>query len=138
MTINKLLNFLIAAVWLVNGLFCKVLNYVPRHREIVAGILGSEHALLFTKAIGFAEIAMAIWIVSGFLAKLNTITQVLIIATMNIIEFILAPGLLLNAPALPLSRKRNARHSCLYLSVTPNYYGNSFQNHWLLIHCLSV
>jgi hypothetical protein len=95
MTINKLLNFLIAAVWLVNGLFCKVLNYVPRHREIVAGILGSEHALLFTKAIGFAEIAMAIWIVSGFLAKLNTITQVLIIATMNIIEFILAPGLLL-------------------------------------------
>jgi hypothetical protein len=94
MTNNKLLNFLIAAVWLVNGLFCKVLNYVPRHREIVAGILGSEHALLFTKAIGFAEIAMAIWIVSGFLAKLNTITQVLIIATMNIIEFILAPGLL--------------------------------------------
>jgi hypothetical protein len=31
MTGYQLLNYLIAAVWLVNGLFCKVLNLVPRH-----------------------------------------------------------------------------------------------------------
>ncbi len=40
MTRNQILNYLIAAVWIANGLFCKVLNLVPRHQEIVARIIG--------------------------------------------------------------------------------------------------
>ena len=95
MTINKLLNYLIAAVWLANGLFCKVLNLVPRHQEIVARITGSIHAGVLTRLIGLAEIAMAIWILSGFRSKLNAITQAVIIATMNSLEYMLAPDLLL-------------------------------------------
>ena len=95
MTKNKLLTYLIAAVWIANGLFCKVLNLVPRHRQIVARIIGTEHATVLTKAIGCAEIAMALWILSGFRSRLNAITQVLVIATMNTLEFILAPDLLL-------------------------------------------
>lgn len=70
-TPNKLLNFLIALVWLVNGLFCEVLNGVPRHQAIVASIPGDDHAILFTKLIVFAEIVMAMWIVSGYLARLT-------------------------------------------------------------------
>lgn len=93
--IHKVLNFLIAAVWLVNGLFCKVLNLVPRHQEIVGKILGIEFAYIFTKLIGFSEIVMAIWILSSIKTKLNATTQILIIATMNIIELILVPDLLL-------------------------------------------
>ena len=92
---NKVLNFLIATIWLANGLFCKVLNVVPRHQEIVGRILGSDHAELFTKGIGFAEIAMAIWIVSGYLSRVNTLMQVVIIGTMNLLEFFLVPDLLL-------------------------------------------
>jgi uncharacterized membrane protein YphA (DoxX/SURF4 family) len=95
LTLNKLLNYLIAAVWLANGLFCKVLNGVPRHQEIVARILGNDHAALLTRLIGLAEITMAIWIVSGYMARLNAISQIMIIATMNILEFILVPDLLL-------------------------------------------
>ena len=38
---------------------------------------------------------MAIWILSKIKPKLNAITQIIIIATMNILEFILVPGLLL-------------------------------------------
>jgi hypothetical protein len=94
-TLSKLLNYLIAAVWLANGLFCKVLNGVPRHQEIVARILGNGHAGLLTRLIGVAEITMAVWIVSGFRPRLNAITQIMIIATMNIMEFILVPDLLL-------------------------------------------
>jgi uncharacterized protein YqjF (DUF2071 family) len=92
---RKILNYLIAGVWIANGLFCKVLNLVPRHQEIVARILGTAHAEVFTRAIGFAEIAMAVWILSGFKSKLNAITQVLVIGTMNSVEFIMAPDLLL-------------------------------------------
>jgi hypothetical protein len=95
MSTNKLLNYLIATVWIINGLFCKLLNLVPRHQEIVARILGIENAGLITKAIGLSEIAMAAWILSGFRTRLNTIIQILVIATMNILEFILAPDLLL-------------------------------------------
>ena len=95
MSTNKLLNYLIATVWIINGLFCKVLNLVPRHQEIVARILGIGNAGLITKAIGLSEIAMAVWILSGFRTRLNTIIQILVIAIMNILEFILAPDLLL-------------------------------------------
>jgi hypothetical protein len=95
MTSNKLLNYLIAAVWIVNGLFCKVLNLVPRHQEIVARIIGNVHAGGLTRAIGFSEMAMAVWILSGLKTKLNAITQVVVIATMNGLEFLMASDLLL-------------------------------------------
>ena len=110
MTINKLLNYLIAAVWLANGLFCKVLNLVPRHQEIVARIIGNAHAGVLTRLIGLAEIAMAVWILSGFRTKLNAITQAVIIATMNSLEFLLAPDLLLWG-------RFNALYAFLFISV---------------------
>lgn len=95
MSKSQLINYFIAAIWLINGLFCKVLNLVPRHQDIVGRILGNEHAGILTKAIGLAEIGMAIWIVSRYKQRLNAMTQIAIIATMNILEFILVPDLLL-------------------------------------------
>ena len=94
-TIYKLVIYLTAAVWLINGLFCKILNMVPRHGQIVTRILGSQYADIHTKAIGMAEILMALWIISGIQSRLNAIMQILIIITMNILEFFLAPDLLL-------------------------------------------
>ncbi|MDE5451194.1 hypothetical protein BAX94_12920 [Elizabethkingia meningoseptica] len=93
--LHKIISYSIAAVWLVNGLFCKVLNFVPRHREIVANIIGHEYSKSFTIIIGFAEILMAVWILTGWKSRLNAITQSIVIATMNIMEFILVPHLLL-------------------------------------------
>ena len=92
---KKFLRYFIAAVWLINGLFCKLLNLVPRHQQIVARILGEEHAVLFTKIIGGGEVLMAIWIISRFRHRLCTFTQIILVATMNVIEFFVAPDLLL-------------------------------------------
>jgi len=92
---SKLLNYFIATVWVANGLFCKVLNLVPRHQEIVARILGNQHARQFTSLIGLSEIGMAAWIISGIKSRINAIAQILIIATMNALEFFLVPDLLL-------------------------------------------
>ena len=92
---HQILTYLIATIWLVNGLFCKVLNLVPRHQEIVATIMGGNHAKLFTFLIGIAEIAMAVWILIGIWSRLNAITQITVIAIMNTLESILAPDLLL-------------------------------------------
>jgi len=85
----------IALVWLVNGLFCKLLNMVPRHQEIVRRILGSDHAFLLTKAIGVGEMLMVVWIVSRIKSKWCAIAQIGLVVTMNTIEAILAPDLLL-------------------------------------------
>jgi hypothetical protein len=92
---DKIFNYFIALVWLVNGLVCKVLNLVPRHQQIVARILGNGHAIVFTRLIGISEILMAIWIISKIKPKLNAITQMFIIAVMNTIEIVLARDLLL-------------------------------------------
>jgi uncharacterized membrane protein YphA (DoxX/SURF4 family) len=93
--IHKILTFCIAAVWIVNGLFCKLLNLVPRHKQIIATILGDGYSGLFTILIGLSEIVMAVWILSGFKTKLQTILQIAVVATMNIIEFYVVPDLLL-------------------------------------------
>lgn len=94
-TFHKALNFLIALVWIINGLICKILNLVPRHEQIVAEILGDENSRLFTFLIGLSEIIMAIWVLSKYKSKWNAIVQIAIVASMNILEFILIPGLLL-------------------------------------------
>lgn len=93
--LHKALTFLISGVWFFNGLFCKVLGFVPRHEEIVARILGEDYSRPLTILIGLSEIIMAVWVISKFKSKLNTITQILVVATMNILEFILVSDLLL-------------------------------------------
>ena len=72
-----------------------MLNLVPRHEQIVARILGDDYARPLTIIIGLSEIIMAVWILSGYKTKLNAIAQISVVATMNILEFILVPDLLL-------------------------------------------
>ncbi len=93
--IHKTLTICIALIWFANGLLCKVLNLVPRHEQIVGKILGAEHSRTITLLIGLSEITMGIWILSGFKSRFNAIVQIIIIATMNTLEFILVPDLLL-------------------------------------------
>ncbi len=93
--IYNILTYGFAAVWIANGFFCKVLNLVPRHEQIVERILGNDYSRQLTITIGLSEIIMATWILSGYKTKLNAIAQMAVVATMNLLEFILVPDLLL-------------------------------------------
>jgi hypothetical protein len=93
--VHKILNYSIASIWMINGLFCKISNFVPRHLAIVSEILDHRHGRIFTILIGSSEVLMAVWILSKFKSKLNAITQIIIIGLMNVLEFILVPELLL-------------------------------------------
>ena len=86
------------------GLFCKVLNFVPRHEQIVARILGAGCARTLTEAIGAAEILMAVWVLSGIAARFNAVTQIAVIGAMNVLEFILAPTCCYGAGSIPSLR----------------------------------
>lgn len=68
---------------------------MPRHEQIVGRILNQDNSRLLTILIGSFEIAMAVWILSNFRSKINAIAQIIIVALMNSIEFILVPDLLL-------------------------------------------
>lgn len=92
---RKILTYAIAMVWITNGLFCKILNLVPRHEQIISRILGSDYSKAFTILIGLSEIIMTIWVLSNYKSRFNAIAQIIIVATMNILEFILVPDLLL-------------------------------------------
>lgn len=91
----NILTFLIALIWLINGLVCKVLNLVPRHEQIVASILGDNYSGQLTVLIGILEIIMAIWILTKYKSKFNAIVQIAVVGVMNVLEFILVPELLL-------------------------------------------
>ena len=91
----RLLTYLLALVWLANGLLCKVLGLVPRHAAIVARILGPAHAGLLTRLIGLAEIGMAVWVVSGFKRRWCALAQIGLVLGMNTLEYFLASDLLL-------------------------------------------
>ncbi|MDX9751284.1 MAG: DoxX-like family protein [Flavobacteriales bacterium] len=92
---TKAFRYFLALIWLVNGLGCKVLGLVPRHEQIVAAILGIRHAHAFTLSIGLAESVMALWILSGWRYRLCALTQMAVIAVMNVMEFFAVPELLL-------------------------------------------
>ena len=94
-TKHSIITFFIAAVWFANGLFCKVLNFVPRHQEIIARILGDDHARSLTLMIGLLEVAMSAWILSGIRRRFCALTQMVLVASMNTLEFFLVPDLLL-------------------------------------------
>lgn len=123
-TKHKLLTYFIAIVWFANGFFCKVLNLVPRHQQIVARILGNDNARFLTILIGFAETGMAIWIVSRLWTRLNVILQIIIIAAMNTLEFFLAANLLLWG-------KANAFFAFLFILLI--YYNEFYLNKKLVL-----
>lgn len=89
------MTYFIAAVWFINGFFCKVLNLVPRHQEIVYHITKYEAARKLTVLIGVSEVLMAFWVASQFKSKLNAGIQIFVVLLMNVIEFTKVPELLL-------------------------------------------
>jgi hypothetical protein len=91
----RYLTYFITLVWLANGLLCKVLGLVPRHAAIVARILGPAYAGPLTRLIGLAEVGLAIWLLSGRYRRWCVVTQMVLVATMNLLEAWLAPDLLL-------------------------------------------
>jgi DoxX-like family len=116
--LHKTISYLIPLVWFVNGLFCKMLNFVPRHQQIVERILQTNQSRMITLAIGISEVCMTIWIMSKYKKRINAVFQIAIVLTMNTLEFIVAPDLLLWG-------KMNAVFAILFVFLI---YYNEFYN----------
>lgn len=96
MSVITMLRIVTAGVWIVFGLVFKVLNVVPRHREIVAAVLGEEASGPVIFFVGAAETLLGMWVLSGIRPRLCAAVQTAAIVTMNAMELTLARHLLLS------------------------------------------
>ncbi|MBL8020130.1 MAG: hypothetical protein JNM27_10740 [Leptospirales bacterium] len=96
----QILRLTIGGVWAFHGIYSKILEGIPRHRLIVARVLGADAAGPITILIGIGEVLIAVWLVSGKFPRLCALFQTLILASMNFLEIRLANDLLLSAPGM--------------------------------------
>jgi uncharacterized membrane protein YphA (DoxX/SURF4 family) len=75
----------VAAVWLYEGLWCKVLGRVESQREVVRAVprLGPRFGAPFLKVLGVIEIALAVWVMTGFAPGLCAIVQTILLVVLN-------------------------------------------------------
>ncbi len=87
----------VAAVWLVHGLYNKLLGGSPRHLAIVQSVPGLEGAtgVHVLTAVGIVEVALALWILSGPAARACATAQTVLLLSMNVVELTFARRLLL-------------------------------------------
>jgi len=94
---GRLSTLVVASVWLIHGLFNKLLHFSPRHLQIVQsvpGLAGSRGEVVLT-AVGVCEVGLAVWVVSGWAATICAAFQTVFLLSMNIVELSVARSLLL-------------------------------------------
>lgn len=94
---TKALRLGVAGVWLVHGLYNKLLGGSPRHLAIVQSVPGlggatGERVLIL---VGVFEVAVAVWILSGRASRLCAAAQTAALLSMNVVELTFARDLLL-------------------------------------------
>jgi uncharacterized membrane protein YphA (DoxX/SURF4 family) len=83
--IGRAARLTLAAVWLHQGLWAKVLDGDPSHREIVGRMPGMNagRARAATVAIGLLEASMAVWVMSGRRPRACAAMQTALMAGFN-------------------------------------------------------
>ena len=75
----------VAAVWLYEGLWCKILGRVQSQVEVVTAVpkLGPRFGAAFLKVLGVVEVALAVWVVTGVAPGTCAIVQTALLIVLN-------------------------------------------------------
>jgi len=86
----------VAAVWLYEGLWCKLLGREKQQFEIVTAVprYGPRFGALFLKLLGTVEVAIAVWVISGSHAVACATVQTLLLVGLNANGLVWARGLI--------------------------------------------
>ncbi len=80
-----IIRLAVAAVWLYEGLWNKVLGRAQREAQVVAAVpgFGPRFGHLFLKVLGVVEVALALWILSGSYPGTCAIVQIALLIVLN-------------------------------------------------------
>lgn len=80
-----LIRAAVAAVWLYEGLWCKLLRGQPHEFEVVEAVpyFGPRIGALFLKVLGVVEVALAVWTFSAVAPVACATVQTLLLVSLN-------------------------------------------------------
>ena len=86
----------VAAVWMYEGLWCKLLGQTPSQVQVVTSVpkLGALFGPAFLKALGVVEVALAVWVMSGIAPGTCAVVQTGLLVGLNINGLLWARGLI--------------------------------------------
>ncbi len=76
----------VAAVWLYEGLWCKILGRARLEAQVVATVpwIGPQFSQMLLRAIGAVEIALAAWVMYGIHPGACAIAETTLLAVLNV------------------------------------------------------
>ena len=80
-----LIRVAVAAVWLYEGLWCKLLGGDPNQLRVVEAVprFGPRVGAMFLKTLGTVEVAMGLWALSGIAPFACAVAQTLLLVALN-------------------------------------------------------
>jgi DoxX-like protein len=75
----------VAAVWLYEGLWCKILGRAPLQGDVVRAVprLGPLFGSQFLKVLGVVEVALAVWVMTGIAPGVCAVAQTVLLVGLN-------------------------------------------------------
>ena len=80
-----LIHVAVSAVWLYEGLWCKLLDGEPRQAEVVRAVphFGPRVEVVFLKLLGIIEVGIAMWALSDFAPLVCALVQTALLISLN-------------------------------------------------------
>jgi hypothetical protein len=81
-----LIRVAVSAVWLYEGLWCKLLRGEPHQLQVVEAVprFGPRVGALFLTLLGAVETSLALWALSGIAAVPCAVVQTMLLVTLNV------------------------------------------------------
>jgi uncharacterized membrane protein YphA (DoxX/SURF4 family) len=75
----------VASVWIYEGLWCKVLGRAKNELRIVEAVprYGAKFGRLFLTALGWIELMLGVWVLSGWASGLCALAQTMLLVALN-------------------------------------------------------
>ena len=92
----------VAAVWLYEGLWCKLMGRMHSQMEMVQSVprLGPRFGLPFLKTLGVGEVALAAWVMWGIAPGACAIVETILVVALNTNGLLLARRYINDPPGM--------------------------------------
>jgi len=97
-----LIHVAVAAVWLYEGLWCKLLGGEPNQARIVGAVpqLGARFVGPFLKMLGIVEVVLALWVLSRLAPVVCAVAQTVLLVALNTCGLLFARKLIHDPPGM--------------------------------------